>query len=119
MSETAADPADAADAARTALDARRTQVWRPSGDLAVVDDGDAVYVLDLARLAEDGVPRSIAGTGAELWRRLEGCTLGELVAAVAADFDADPAVIATDVLTFIDELADIGILVLAGDQLDA
>lgn len=98
------DPAD--------LEARRAQIWRPSPDLAVVDENDAVYVLDLARLAEDGVPRSIAGTGAELWRRLDGVTLGELVAAVAADFEADPEVVAADVLMFVDELAAIGLLVL-------
>jgi len=99
------------------LGERGGERWVPSADLAVVDDGAAVYVLDLTTLEHDGVPRSITGSGAEVWRRLDGATLGSIVADLATDFAADPSVVAVDVLAFVDELVMLGILVPDGHDL--
>lgn len=96
---------------------RAGERWVPSADLAIVDDDDAIYVLDLSRLADDGVPRSFTGSGAEVWRRLDGARLGTVIHALSAEFDTDPTAIEVDVLAFVDELVALGLLVPAGDDL--
>lgn len=60
-----------------------------------VADMDCIYTLN--------------GVGASIWRRLEGpAAVSELLAALEAEYDAEPAVIAADLEAFLGEMAAIG-----------
>jgi hypothetical protein len=96
---------------------RSGEVWSRSADAAIVDDGDAVFVLNLARLRTDGIPRAIQGSARAIWQRLDGhASLGDIGAALAAEFAVPPAALQHDLTGFIDDLAAAGLLVRAADR---
>ncbi|WEO78033.1 PqqD family protein [Cryobacterium sp. SO2] len=97
--------------------ARSAEVWSHSADAAVVEDGDDVFVLDLARLRSDGVPRAIQGSAGVIWRRIDGrASLGDIGAALAAEFAVQPAALQHDLTMFVDSLAAAGLLVRGADR---
>jgi len=60
-----------------------------------VADMDCIYTLN--------------GVGASVWQHLEGpASVAELQAALEAEYDAEPAVIAADLAAFLGEMAAIG-----------
>ena len=66
--------------------------------------------------ARDGTYYRLEATGRALWLLLEEPrTLGELVSALATDYDGDPGVVAADTREFVDQCAEIGLLALGGD----
>jgi len=85
-------------------------VWRHTEDVAVVDSGDRVAVLDLASLAVP--PRILEGSAAAIWRAVDGeRTALQVVESVAKSFGAETAEIKADVVTFLASLASAGLLV--------
>jgi hypothetical protein len=84
-------------------------VWRHQGDLAVVDSGDRVVVLDLASLAVP--PQILEGSAAAIWRAVDGeRATPEVVDSVAESFGVEAAEIEHDVTTFLASLATAGLL---------
>jgi hypothetical protein len=54
----------------------------------------------------------LAGTGAQVWDRLDGvASVGEIVDALAGEFGADAAQVRGDVVEFVDALQAAGLLV--------
>lgn len=85
-------------------------VWRHKGDVAVVDSGDRIAVLDLASLADP--PRILEGSAAAIWRAVDGGRAApEVVESVAESFGVETAEIEADVVTFLLSLASAGLLV--------
>lgn len=96
---------------------RSGEVWSRSADAAIVDDGDAVFVLNLARLRTDGIPRAIQGSARAIWQRLDGrASLGAIGAALAAEFAVPATALQHDLIGFIDGLASAGLLVREADR---
>ena len=84
-------------------------VCRHTEDVAVVDSGDRVVVLDLASLAVP--PRILEGSAAAIWRAVDGeRTNSEVVGTVAKSSGVDAAEIEHDVTTFLASLATAGLL---------
>ena len=77
-----------------------TRIWRRPG-LSVRQVGEDVFVLDLNRHRF----HRIAGAGIRIWELLaEPTTLGELVARLQEEFDADPERVRADCETFVARL---------------
>lgn len=72
---------------------------------ADIDDEIVVMRLD------NGDFFSIAGTGASIWRLIDGTrTREQLIAALGEDFDVEEPAIAEDVDEFLSRLTEIGLL---------
>lgn len=84
-------------------------VWRHNEDVAVVDSGDRVVVLDLASLAVP--PRILEGSAAAIWRAVDGeRATPEVVESVAESVGVKAAEIEADVVTFLASLASAGLI---------
>lgn len=93
---------------------RLIEVWSHSKAAAIVDDGTAVYVLNLARLNADCIPRAFQGPAAEIWRRLDGANdLGSIAAGLADTFGVDATEVHSDLTAFVDQLAADGLVQLS------
>jgi hypothetical protein len=69
--------------------------------------GDETVLLDLA----SGIYFGIDGVGKRIWESLaDGCSLGEITAVIAAEFDVDEAQAQADIIRFASELLDRGLL---------
>jgi Coenzyme PQQ synthesis protein D (PqqD) len=91
-------------------------VYAHSEDVAVVEDGDRVIVLDLNRL--DRSPNAFVGTAARIWQAIDGTQDEEhLVAHLADEFDTTPEEIADDVRGFLTQLLTLGLVVRTTDRL--
>jgi hypothetical protein len=87
-------------------------VLRHKYALAAVSSEGRVAILDLDDLAEP--PRILEGTAAAIWSAVDGArTTSLLVAAVAEEFGLTAAEVRTDVVEFLEYLADLGLLVAA------
>ncbi len=77
-------------------------MWKHSPDVVFRDlDGEAV-ILDLA----SGTYFGLNEVGTRVWRMIEeGRDAAGIIDAVAAEYDADRAIIATDVTRLFDELS--------------
>jgi hypothetical protein len=81
--------------------------YAPSDDILARDVGDEVVLLQLSTEKYFG----LTGSAAAMWSALvEGGTVSAAHPIVAGRFDADPAVIRTDLEHFADELAERGLL---------
>ncbi len=78
----------------------------PAPGLAVVADGDAVYVA----LVPHGRPLALTDSAAVIWSALPG-SVDEVVARVAADYAVEPDAVREDVGAFLDRLVVQGVLV--------
>jgi len=84
-------------------------VWRHRGEVAAVDSGDRVAVLDLTSLAVP--PRILEGPAAAIWRAVDGeRATPEVAQAVAQSFGVEAAEIEADVLAFLASLSSAGLL---------
>jgi hypothetical protein len=94
-----------------AQDMEPDRVFRVSPDAIFRDlDGEAV-VLDLGR----GHYFGLNAVATRIWRLIEeGAPVGRIVATLASEYEADPAVIETDVDRLIEALESRGLLVGAG-----
>lgn len=71
--------------------------------------GEDVVILDLASSSYLGLD----GVGAAVWGALvEPCTVGELEARLAAEYEVDPAELGRDLRSFLSDLVDRGLVVL-------
>lgn len=96
------------------MDSERAMVRR-SSELAVVDSGDRVAVLNLERLAQP--PAVMEGTGAAVWQAIgDGGTLAEVTARVAATYEVPPAAIEADVAAFVESLLELGLVSVSDDR---
>jgi hypothetical protein len=77
-------------------------MWKHSPDVVFRDlDGEAV-ILDIA----SGTYFGLNAVGTRVWRMIEGGrNAAEVVDAIAAEYDADRATIASDVKRLLDELS--------------
>ncbi|HEY3358943.1 MAG TPA: PqqD family protein [Polyangia bacterium] len=76
-------------------------MWRNEPPPAGADAGDAPASILLLH----GTMLSLNGVGTEIWRRCTGVTATELVAALAPEFEVEPAVLERDVSAFLADLA--------------
>ena len=84
-------------------------VWRRSPDVAVVDHGERVVVLDLHD-PQTASPLVMEGSAAAIWRAwAEPRTTDLVVAAVALDFGLPATEVAADVRSFLTTLRDRGL----------
>ena len=85
-------------------------MWVRATEVAVVDHGSRVVVLDLSdpRTAR---PLAMDGPAAAIWHALEWpASTSEVVDRVAADFGLPAADVRVDVGSFIDRLASVGLV---------
>jgi hypothetical protein len=83
----------------------RTQRWTRSPDVAVVDHGERVVVLDLSDPTV-ARPLVLEGPAAAIWHALDDPgTTEQVTARVAADFGLPAAEVSADVETFLALLA--------------
>lgn len=83
-----------------------------------MDDDVVVFRVDTAAAV------NLEGTGSLIWQLIDGrATCDAIVEELAAEFDAAPEHIASDVRTLLDRLLDLGLIVgdptVAGDGADA
>jgi Coenzyme PQQ synthesis protein D (PqqD) len=84
-------------------------VWRRSTEVAHVESPGRVAMIDLTHL--DRPPVILEGTGAAIWAHLESPVgENELIAALAAEYDADPAEVGPSVLDFLAQLDELGLV---------
>ncbi len=85
--------------------------WTISPDVAYVDSGERVVVVDLAHLSADG-PRILLGPAAEIWRAVvDTADEAEIVQRVTEHFDTDETQAAADIRQFLAGLAAQDLLV--------
>jgi hypothetical protein len=90
-----------------------SRTWHRAEDLAVVDRGDRIVILNLGRLTSQ--PVVLEGSAAEIWRLIEDSdSETRLVGAVARTFDVQPAHIRGDVREFLLHLNDLGLITRSG-----
>lgn len=79
-------------------------------EVAVVDSGDRVVVLDLAETAS-GVPRALEGSGGDIWRLIDGVRSDkELVGELSHSYNVGTEAISTDVIAFLEQLEHEGLI---------
>jgi hypothetical protein len=84
----------------------------PSVDALTRELDGEILLLDLKSSHYFG----LAGSGARIWQLVEaGQTGGDIVLALAQEFDADEALIRAEVTGFLDDLVARGLLVAAPD----
>lgn len=74
----------------------------PKAELGVVRRAGRVVLQDLDRLEE--APLVLTGTAEEIWQLLDGRSVADVVAALAAVHEVDADVIRPDVVAFLDDL---------------
>lgn len=85
-------------------------VWRKRDDVAVVDSGDRVVVLNLSERAS-GVPRALEGTGGDIWRLIDGVRSDEeLIRELSDSYRVSAATISADVRAFLSQLEQEGLV---------
>lgn len=83
--------------------------WHRAEDIAVIDRGDRVVILNLDRLSSP--PVALEGSAADLWRLIDGdCSEASLVVAVARAFGVRPAEVRSDVHEFLRHLHELGLI---------
>jgi len=88
--------------------------WHRARDLAVVDRGDRVVILNLGRLSS--APVVLEDTAAEVWRLIDDAfNENRLVGAVAEVFDVHPGLVRDDVGAFLRHLHDLGLITRSGE----
>ncbi|MEJ3404871.1 PqqD family protein [Rathayibacter sp. YIM 133350] len=89
-----------------------TRAIRRSGDVAVVDSGDRLVLLDLAQLAKPE-PIALEGTAREIWLEIPdaGIPVDAVVASLAARFEAPVRELRSDVEAFVNALVERGLLI--------
>lgn len=91
------------------------QTYCRTQDLAVVDRGDRVVLLNLDRLSSP--PVVLEGSAAEIWRLIDGkVSETGLVAAVSEAFDVRPAAVRDDVHDYLRHLHDLGLITRSGES---
>lgn len=76
----------------------------------MVDSGDRVVVLGLSE-ADSGVPRSLEGSGGDIWRLIDGVRSDEeLIGELSASYRVDAETISVDVLAFLEQLEREGLI---------
>ena len=89
--------------------------WHRARDLAVVDRGDRVVILNLGRLSS--APVVLEDTAAEVWRLMDDAfSETRLVGVVAEAFDVHPGLVRDDVHDFLLHLNDLGLVTRAGES---
>ncbi|MFL6730243.1 MAG: PqqD family protein [Sphingomicrobium sp.] len=84
-----------------------SSIVKRSDRFTEADIDDEIVVMRL----DNGEFFSLSGTSAQIWRLIDGCRdRTALVAALAAEFDADEGRIAADVDAFLVELEESGLL---------
>jgi hypothetical protein len=84
-------------------------LWTRSTEVAVVDHGARVVVLDLSAL-QTAHPLVMEGPAAAIWHALsEPRTAQQVTAAVAADFGLPATEVEADVVAFLDTLRERGL----------
>jgi hypothetical protein len=78
-------------------------LWRRSSDVAFVDDGDRVVLLDLEAPYSPG-PELLLGPAAEIWRAMDGATSGQIVRQLMGRFAASRSEVEADTLAFLRSL---------------
>jgi pyrroloquinoline quinone biosynthesis protein D len=87
-------------------------VWRRATSTAYVEAPARVVVVDLDHL--DRPPYVFEGSAAQVWACLDGArSEDEIVTDLADAYDATPDVVAGDVRRFVDQLRDLGLIVVA------
>lgn len=90
-----------------------TNVWSCSPDVAFVDDGVRVALVDLSDLTVPE-PRVLIDSAAVIWRTLaEVSDQDAIVERVASHFEVAPTSIEDDVRLFLDELRTQGLALLS------
>jgi hypothetical protein len=88
-------------------------VWHRSPDIAVVDHGDRVVVLELSD-PQTARPLVMEGSAAAIWHALaEPRTTDQVVAAVALDFGLPATEVDADVRGFLTTLRERGLVATA------
>jgi len=73
--------------------------------------GETLIVPVRAKVGDLASIYSFNGTGSLIWKLLESPkTISELAAAVAQEYDVDPAQAETDVVEFVDEMKAVGLV---------
>lgn len=89
--------------------------WHRARDLAVVDRGDRIVILNLGRLSS--APVVLEDTAAEVWRLIEDAfNETKLVGVVAEVFDVHPGLVRDDVRDFLRHLNDLGLITRSGES---
>jgi hypothetical protein len=87
-------------------------VWRYRDQVAFVDSGERVVVLDLT-IPEDE-PRILSESGSAIWRAVDGIRSdAEVVAEIARHYEIATVIVAPDVAEFLTELAALRLIVRA------
>jgi hypothetical protein len=82
-----------------------------AGVVGRIVDGEAVLVL-----SEQGQVKVLNEVGARIWTLADGTrTLRDIAAAICAEYDVDPAQAEADVLEFVGQLAERGIVSFSGE----
>lgn len=85
------------------------QLWRHGEHVAYVDSGERVVLLDLSRQEDE--PRILSPSASAVWRCIDGIRTDEaIVAAVADQYELAPEAIENDVLSFLTELIELGLI---------
>lgn len=94
------------------MDIRELQVVvRSQSVVARVVGGETLIVPIRGKVGDLASIYNLNKTGSLIWRLLERpTTLGELVAAVANEFEVDPEVSARDVREFVGEMKSVGLV---------
>lgn len=89
--------------------------WHRARDLAVVDRGDRIVILNLGRLSS--APVVLEDTAAEVWRLIEDAfNETKLVGVVSEVFDVHPGLVRDDVRDFLRHLNDLGLITRSGES---
>jgi len=85
------------------------QRWRVRGDVAFVETGRSVVALALG--SPSPVPMSLQGTASTIWHTINGLRdSAEIAVAVADAYDTEVAVVQTEVIAFLQQLEEVGLI---------
>ena len=87
--------------------------WRHSPDVAWVDSGDRIVVLDLrADSDQAGKPLALDESASVVWRQIDGAhSTNGIAELVAEEFGENPLGLRVDIDGFLTQLADHGFIV--------
>ena len=86
-------------------------LWREEDDAlqeasALLEQGGEAADVGTAILFADGTMITLNLLGTEIWKRCDGLTIEELVAALLEEFEVEPDILRHDVAAFLSELAE-------------
>lgn len=86
-------------------------LWREEDDAieeanTLLESGGDAAEIGTAILFSDGTMVSLNLLGTEIWKRCDGLTENELVAALLNEFEVDEVILRADIAAFLQELAE-------------